>query len=49
MQNTVFLDDIKLTPPIDLRKFTGPLMAGSIFVMRDLIGENYVDKKNYAK
>lgn len=48
LQNTVFLEDIKLTPPTDLRSFHGPLMRGSIFVFRDLIGENLVDKKNYA-
>jgi hypothetical protein len=48
LQNTVYTEDVKLTPPTDLRSFHGPLMRGSIFIFRDLIGENFVDKKNYA-
>jgi hypothetical protein len=49
MQNTLFSEDIKLTPPVELVKFDNTLMRGSIFIFRDLIGENFVSKKNYGK
>jgi hypothetical protein len=42
MQNTLFTDPLKFSPPQDLYKFNEIFQTGGIIMFRDLVGESYV-------